>query len=317
MTAVNRTTLKSYFIKGATLDEADFSNFIDSTFLAEDLINDITADLSSIPDLASRPLGGKWGEDLMYSLSLVDNRLYEIEQWAWYGQHADHYTKEEVDTKLDGVNNYINSLSFASDISGLQSDMSTTVALVNNKADSVHNQPISTITGLQEALDQKATISELNSIRDSLIASINDIQISDETAEVTGLQASIDQINATIATLATKTELGLLVGPDHDHLIEDLDLSGYYTKTEVDTKISAIVVPDHTHEVSAINGLGAEIQNKTNLLLQDHTGLTDNPHSVTKGQVGLDKVENMTPTEMVTAAGGLTTDLVDTLEKSR
>ena len=311
MTVLNRTTLKSYFIKGATLDEADFSNLIDSTFLSEDLINDVSADLSTVPDLASRPLGGKWGEDLLSSFSLLDDRVYALEQYQYDGEH---YTKAEVDTKLNGVNNYINSLSFASDISGLQSDMSTTVALVNNKADSVHNQPISTITGLQEALDQKATISELNNIRDSLIASINDIQISDETAEVTGLQASIDQINATIATLATKAEIGLLAGPDHNHLIEDLDLSGYYTKTEVDTKISAIVVPDHTHEVSAINGLGTEIQNKTNLLLQDHAGLTNNPHSVTKGQVGLDKVENMTPTEMVTAAGGLTTDLVDTLE---
>lgn len=306
MTAVNRTTLKSYFIKGATLDEADFSNLIDSTFLSEDLINDITADLS-----ATRPLGGQWGEGLIDSFTQLSDRVVALEQYQYDGEH---YTKAEVDTKLNGVDNYINSLSFASDISGLQSDMSTTVALVNSKADSVHNQPISTITGLQEALDQKATISELNSIRDSLIASINDIQISDETAEVTGLQASIDQINATIATLATKAELGLLVGPDHDHLVEDLDLSGYYTKTEVDTKISAIVVPAHTHEVSAINGLGTEIQNKTNLLLQDHTGLTDNPHSVTKEQVGLDKVENMTPTEMVTAAGGLTADLVDTLE---
>lgn len=306
MSVQSRTTLKSYFMSGATLDESDFADLIDSSLLAEDLITSLTSNSSVLP------LSASVGSELNTKISNLSARVDAVEDEENTFSQG-YYNKSEVDAQILGVDNYINALPYAGQIHQLQLDVSGAISLAQGKADSVHNQPISTVTGLQEALDQKATVDNLNSVRDSLIASINSIEKSDETAEVASLQTAVDQINATITDLATKDELSLLVGPDHDHLVEDLDLSGYYTKSQVDTKIDEIIVPPHTHGVSEINGLGQEVQDKAQLLVQDHTNLT-NPHGVTKEQIGLDKVENMTPSEIVSSAGGLTTEGIDAVE---
>ena len=307
MSVQSRITLKSYFMAGARLDESNFADLIDSSLLVEDLVTALNSDSTVLP------LAASVGLELDTKITDLITRVTDLED----GENTfaeGYYNKSEVDTLLEGVDNYINALSFGSQIDTIDAQIIDIISQIAGKADSVHTQQISTIVGLQEALDNKATVDELNNVRDSLMFSINNIQHSDETAEVASLQSAVDQINATIATLATKDELNLFIGPDHDHPVADVDLSGYYTKSEVDSKISAIVVPPHTHNVSAIDGLGAEIQDKTTLLLSDHTALTDNPHSVTKDQVGLGKVENMTPTEMAQAAGSLSSAQVDDLE---
>lgn len=303
MSVQDRITLKSYFMSGATLDESDFADLIDSTLLVEDLVTALNSTSTTLPLSASA------GGELNTKITDLTTRVTTLEDGENTFASA-YYDKAEVDNKLDGVDNYINSLPFEGQISQLQIDVQSAINTAQAKSDSVHSHTIAEVTGLQELLDQKATIDELNSVKNSLIASINAIQISDETAEVGSLQTAVDEINATIATLATKAELSGIITSDGE-----VDLSGYYTKPEVDTKID-YVMGMHTQElpVSNITGLGDEIENKTNILVQDHSGRTDNPHSVTKGQVGLDKVENMTPAEMVTAGGGLSTELIDAVD---
>ena len=304
MSVQSRTTLKSYFLAGATLDESDFADLIDSTLLVEDLVTAINSESTVLPLAASA------GNELNTKILDITTRVSTLED----GENAfaeDYYNKSEVDNKLGGVDNYINSLPFEGQITTLQSDIAGILTSLAGKSDSVHQHLISDVSGLQAALDSKATIDELNNVRDSLMASINSFEKSDETAEVANLQAAVDQINATILNLATKEELSVLVGPDHDHHVDDIDLSGYYTKTEVDAQIAGITYPDHTHNVDEINGLGQEIEDKTTLLVGDHSLRTDNPHGVNKTDVGLDRVENLNPAEMVQAGQGLSSAVVD------
>lgn len=307
MSVQSRITLKSYFMAGARLDESDFADLIDSSLLVEDLVTALDNQSTVLPLSASA------GSELNTKITDLITRVTDLED----GENTfaeGYYNKTEVDTLLEGVDNYINALTFGSQIDTLDGQVADILNQLTGKADAIHDQPISSVTGLQEALDQKATIDELNNVRDSLMVSINAFEPSDESAQVASLQDAVNQINTTISTLATKDELSILVGPDHDHLIDDLDLSGYYTKSEVDVIVSNLDYPSHVHMASSIEGLGAEIQDKAALLLQDHTALTNNPHNVTKEQIGLDKVENMTPTEIVESAGGLTSTLVDDLE---
>ena len=248
MSVQSRTTLKSYFLAGATLDESDFADLIDSTLLVEDLVTAINSESTVLPLAASA------GNELNTKILDITTRVSTLED----GENAfaeDYYNKSKGDNKLGGVDNYINSLPFEGQITTLQSDIAGILTSLAGKSDSVHQHLISDVSGLQAALDSKATIDELNNVRDSLMASINSFEKSDETAEVANLQAAVDQINATILNLATKEELSVLVGPDHDHHVDDIDLSGYYTKTEVDVQIAGITYPDHTHNVDEINGL--------------------------------------------------------------
>lgn len=302
MSVQNRTTLKSYFMMGATLDESDFADLIDSSLIVEDLVTGLTSS-STV-----KPLSASAGSELNTKISDLMGRVTTLEGGeASFAQG--YYDKAEVDNLLVAVDTTINGLPFAGQINNLEADITSLTAQVGDRAGLVHNHTIADITGLQADLDLRASITELNSIRDSLMDSITNIELSDETEEVAALQSAIDDINIALQGLATKNELASLVGPDHDHVLDDIIdlnfLNDYFTKTEVNSMLETISYAPHNHDHTEIDGLGGEIQSKTNLLVQDHTALKDNPHDVTKSQVGLDKVENLTPSEMVAAGGGL------------
>jgi hypothetical protein len=158
---------------------------------------------------------------------------------------------------------------------------------------------------LQSELDTKATVAQLNDVRDSLIASINAIDTGGGSVDLTGINSSISALNDGIEAL--ETQLANKADTGHTH-------GNIYTKTEVDSIISNIDTSDHTHVSADITDLGSEIQQKTNLLLSDHSNLTNNPHSVTKEQIGLGKVENLTPSEIISQSGGVSQDDLNTIQ---
>ena len=294
MSVQNRTTLKTYFISGASPSESDFGNLIDSTLLVEDIVTSLTS--TSTTD----PLAASLGKTLNDSIVALTSRVVSLE-----GEEADfasnYYNKTEVDTRFSTTDGLLDGLILAN----YQSQIDALQGQIDNidTTGSPAGIEISNVPGLQSALDAKASIAELNSVRDSLIASISSID--------TGAGGSVDlsEVNSSIATIndeidALEAQLAGKASSAHVH-------SDIYNKTEVDTLIAGIDTSDHTHVAADITDLGPEIQAKTNLLVADHGDLTNNPHSVTKSQVGLGRVENLTPSEIVSLAGGVTQLEVD------
>lgn len=282
MTVQNRTTLKSYFITGASPSESDFGDLIDSTLLVEDIVDSLVS--TSTTD----PLSASAGRILNNSINDLVGRVDVLEDTE-NTFATNYYTKAEVDAQLVAVDTVINSLTYQSQINNLQ----TQIDAIEVGGDPNVEISISSVTGLQDALDLKATIAQLNDVRDGLIESINAIDTSGGTVDLTDVNNSIASLTSDIESLQTQ----LADKAEADHVHGDL-----YTKTEVDTLISSIDTSDHTHVAADIVDLSSEIQAKTNLLVADHEGLTNNPHGVTKEQVGLGKVENLTPDEIIAQA---------------
>lgn len=284
----DRLTLKSYFITGASPDESDFGNLIDSTLLVEDIVTSLTS--TSTTD----PLAASLGKILNDSIVALTSRVASLE-----GEEADfasnYYNKTEVDTRFSTTDGLLDGLVLAN----YQSQIDALQGQIDNidTTSSPAGIEISNVSGLQSAIDAKASITELNSVRDGLIASISAIDTSGGSVDLSGINSSISTLNDEIDAL--EAQLASKASSSHVH-------SDIYTKTEVDTLITNIDTSDHSHVAADITDLGSEIQAKTNLLVADHSDLTNNPHSVTKAQVGLSKVENLTPSEIVSLAGGVT-----------
>ena len=288
MSIKNRSTLKGYFISGSSPSESDFGDLIDSTLLVEDIVTSLTS--TSTTD----PLAASLGKTLNDSIVALTSRVVSLE-----GEEADfasnYYNKTEVDTRFSTTDGLLDGLVLAN----YQSQIDALQGKIDNidTTGSPTGIEISNVSGLQSALDVKASIAELNSVRDSLIASISAIDTSGGSVDLSGVNSSISTLNDDIDAL--EAQLAGKASSSHTH-------SDIYTKTEVDTLITGIDTSDHTHVAADITDLGSEIQAKTNLLVADHSDLTNNPHSVTKSQVGLGKVENLTPSEIVALAGGVT-----------
>ena len=298
MTVQSRSTLKSYFISGASPSESDFSDLIDSTLLVEDIV--ISLDSTSTTD----PLAASVGKLLNDSISLVSSRVDELEN-AENNFAESYYNKSEVDGKFTAVDDVFVALPYAGQITDIQSQISNINISLSGKADTAHTQAISSIIDLQSTLDTKATIDQLNSVRDSLIESINAIDTgSGGSVDLSGINASIASLTAEISDL--EAELNGKADANHVHNV--------YSKGEVDELIDGIDLADHEHVSADITDFNTEVQAKTNLLVSDHSNLTNNPHSVSKEQIGLGKVENLTPAEIVELAGGVSQVTVDGLE---
>jgi hypothetical protein len=297
MTVQSRSTLKTYFITGSSPSESNFSDLIDSTLLVGDLVNSL-ASTSTV-----NPLTAAAGKILNDSITSLTVRVATLES-----QETDfasnYYTKTEVDTQLQAVDTVINSLTYQSQINDLQAQIDN----IDVSGSSSASITIASVTGLQTELDTKASVAQLNDVRDSLIASINAIDTGGGTVDLSGINSSISALNSEIDAL--EAQLGTKADATHTH-------GDIYTKTEVDSLIDGLDLSDHTHVAADITDLGSEIQAKTNILVDDHANLVNNPHGVTKEQVGLGKVENLTPTEIIQQAGGVSqqdiTDITDEL----
>jgi hypothetical protein len=297
MTVQSRTTLKSYFITGASPSESDFADLIDSTLIVGDIIDNLTSTSAVLP------LSAASGKILNDSISQLDARVISLEG-AEVTFGSNYYNKTEIDTKLTAVDTVISELPYGTDIAGLQVQINSLNTSLQGKADQDHTQAISSVVNLQSTLDTKATINQLNDVRDSLIDSINAISAgSGGSVDLSGINASIASLTQEIADLESELDGKASINHVHD----------VYSKIEVDGLIAGIDTSDHQHVAADITDFNTEIQSKTNLLVQDHSALTNNPHAVTKAQVGLGKVENLTPEEIIAQAGGITQGGIDDL----
>ena len=186
-------------------------------------------------------------------------------------------------------------LTYAADIAGLGVDIANLQSQISGLADASHTHPISSITSLQSSLDLKASISYVEGIAQGLASDIAAITISDETADVANLQASIDSINATIATLPTQSDLDNKVAGSHTHTVADITDFDQFENALQSTQDT---LNTHTHFEADISDLDKYTQAQTDLIFTDHANLKNNPHEVTKEQIGLGNVENKSVAEI-------------------
>ena len=145
-------------------------------------------------------------------------------------------------------------ISLSGDVSGSTSfDGSANVTITATVADDSHNHVISNIDGLQAALDAKETPAGAQTKADSALASAKNYT----DTKVAGV------VNSAPEALDTLYELAEALGNDPNFA------------TTVMTEIGTKETPD-----------GAQAK------VDAHANLTNNPHSVTKSQVGLGSVSN-------------------------
>ena len=290
MSNVSKTTLKTYFVTGATPTEAQFGDLIDSSI---NVVDDVTSSLSS--DSSLTVLSSAGAKNLKDALDAVDLRVVTLEN-ADSSFAQDYYNKTEVDTKFTNMGQTIDGLPYAGQISDLTVRLGDVETETTGKSNIGHTHEIEDVDGLQDALDAKASSAELNTTRTDLTTAIN----SKVSAGHTHVMADITDLeDFDLSIYAKLTDLDGVANASHQHLVADITDIGtvYYNRSEVDSKIADINTV-HTHVESDITDLDKYTQAQTNLKILDHSGLVNNPHSVTKEQVGLGSVENKTVSEI-------------------
>lgn len=285
-----RTILKNYFLTGASPTEANFSDLIDSiAVLSEDLTDSLSTASSTLALTAS---GGKTLNDLITAL---DTRVVTLEgsdtEFA-----SNYYTKTEMDATIASVNNQFNTLPYASQITAIDSRI-VALEAVSEFTPIAHTHSISEVTGLSAELDLKASITYVQGLISDINTTISGLELGDESAEVASLQSQLDALSSTVASLPTSSELSTKADTGHTHSVANItDLtSSYYNKSETDALIasSQVSLGTHTHTESEITDLDKYTTGAVDLKLTDHNARTDNPHGVTKTQVSLGNVENL------------------------
>ena len=282
--------LRYVLVTGATPTEAQFGDLIDSSI---NVVDDVTSSLSS--DSSLTVLSSAGAKNLKDALDAVDLRVVTLEN-ADSSFAQDYYNKTEVDTKFTNMGQTIDGLPYAGQISDLTVRLGDVETETTGKSNIGHTHDIEDVDGLQDALDAKASSAELSATRTDLTTAINEKVSAGHThvmADITDLEDFDLSIYAKLTDLDGKAE------SSHQHLVADITDIGtvYYNRSEVDSKIADINTA-HTHVEADITDLDKYTQAQTNLKILDHTGLVNNPHSVTKEQVGLDRVENKTVSEI-------------------
>ena len=185
-------------------------------------------------------------------------------------KNADDYsTKAVADT-----------LYAAKSVEGTVSTLTTTVASKANSAD-VYTQTaadakfalktdVSTISGkIPEAASADNQLVDKNAMNTALALKANSADVYSKGDVDSKLSAKLDSATAT-STYATKSELNAKA-----------DADDVYTKDEVDTELG-----------KKLDSTTASSTYATQTSLTSHTSNTENPHSVTKAQVGLGNVDN-------------------------
>lgn len=281
-----RTTLKTYFLSGSSPSEANFADLIDSVLvLSEDLTDSISTSSSTIA------LSANAGNSLNNLISALDSRVVTLEG-ADNSFASNYYNKTEVDASISTINGLFNTLPYTGQIASIDAEILSIKSSITGLSLNTHSHNISDIAGLQSAIDTKATTTYVDNIAALLTQSINAIVPSDETAEVAQLQLYIDAINSVLSGLpdfSTKSDVG------HTHSVANItDLTSvYYSKIQVDALFENVAPGAHNHTESEITDLDKYTQGAVDLKLTDHNNLRNNPHAVTKDQLGLGSVENL------------------------
>lgn len=315
----NRTTLKTYFLSGSSPTEAQFADLIDSVLvLEEDLVNDFLS--TSTADA----LTANAGKILNDSLTSLDARVVILEN-ASTDYLANYYTKGEMDSSLNSIG-----VSIDGKVSNTSfNDLSTTVSGVQsnlaNKSDVGHSHVVGDVTGLQDALDDKTSKTYVDNTKDyleGLIGAIDPGVDLDHLDDYADLANKVSDIETSLTGYATIAQVSSKAESSHTHNLSDildLDISDYYNKASVDTLLANVEPKAHTHIETDITDLDKYTKAQTDQGIQDHSQLQNNPHAVTKAQLGLDKVENLSVAEIFShndAPDILTQADLDTVDSS-
>ena len=290
----SRTTLKTYFLKGASPTEAQFSDLIDSTLIID---SDLVDNFSSTSVVSA--LTANAGKVLNDSLVSLDARVAILEG-ASTTYLSNYYTKSEVDSSINSVNTAIDGKVSTSTFDTLSSSVSSLTSSLSGKSDTGHSHVMSDITDLQSALDAKTTQTYVDNTKaylEGLIGAIN--PGGNYNSEINAIDVRVTSIES--QSYATTAQLSAKASASHVHSlsdISDLDLSLYYDKAEVDVLLSNVVPKPHTHIENDITDLDKYTKAQTDLKLTDHNNLTNNPHNVTKAQVSLGNVENLSVADL-------------------
>ena len=290
----SRTTLKTYFLRGASPTEAQFADLIDSTLIIDsDLVDNFSS--TSI----SSALTANAGKVLNDSLASLDARVAILEG-ASTNYLSNYYTKSEVDSSITSINTAIDGKVSTSTFNTLSSSVSSITSSLSGKTDTGHSHVMADVTDLQSALDAKTTQTYVDNTKaylEGLISAIN--PGGNYSSEIAALDVRITSIES--ESYATTAQLSAKASATHVHSlsdISDLDLSLYYDKTEVDVLLSNVVPKPHTHIENDITDLDKYTRAQTDLKFTDHNNLTNNPHNVTKAQVSLGNVENLSVVDL-------------------
>ncbi len=290
----SRTTLKTYFLKGASPTEAQFSDLIDSTLIIDSDLVDNFSSTSTVNALTANA-----GKVLNDSLVSLDARVVILEG-ASTNYLSNYYTKSEVDSSITSVNTAIDGKVSTSTFNTLSSSVSSITSSLSGKSDTGHSHVMSDITDLQPALDAKTTQTYVDNTKVYLEGLIGAIDPGGNyTSEISALDVRITSIES--QSYATTAQLSAKASASHVHSlsdISDLDLSLYYDKTQVDVLLSNVVPKPHTHIENDITDLDKYTRAQTDLKFTDHNNLTNNPHNVTKAQVSLGNVENLSVADL-------------------
>lgn len=303
MTIEDKQTLKSYFESGDTPTQAQFAILIDSLLgIEEEIADNLTTD-SELQALSARQ--GVALKAIVDSMGLRVSSIEELNETTL----GDYLLKADLGDYLATKSN-IGHTHLASNITDLldlvYSQEQVDQLIANYSVDS-HTHPISDIGGLQEAIDGADNTLEINSLRTDLegqIANKSDTDHAHTESDITDLKNYLESATATVL-LQGKSNTG------HTHSesqITDLDK---YTKAEVDALFAGVVsdgsVPAHTHTEANISDLDKYTQAEVDQRIEDskQTFLTShlsesNPHGITKEDVGLGSVDNLSREEILT-----------------
>ncbi len=291
-----KAILKSYFETGDTPTGAQFATLIDSLLgIDEEVVDNLTTD-SGVKALAARQ-----GVALKTIVDALGIRVGSIEELNTTTLN-DYLLKADLGDFLVGKSN-TNHTHLASSIIDLLDLVYTkpeVESLLDDHASNAHTHSISEVSGLQDALDNANDASLVASARSDLEGQISakaELVHSHTESDISDLKNYLESATATIL-LQQKAEIS------HTHTessITDLDK---YTKAEVDSLFAGVVsngsVPAHTHTEANISDLDkytkAEVDQKVTdsqaISLNAHKA-ESNPHSITKDDVGLGNVENL------------------------
>lgn len=288
-----RTKLKSYFLTGSSPRESDFADLIDSVIIGEE---DLTDSLST--ESSQKALTATAGKNLNDSIISLGSRVTTLEG-ADTSFASGYYTKSQVDSRISTIDQVFANLTYGTDITSLEGDLASLQSQLGTLANSTHTHSIAEITSLQSTLNTKATVAYVDGVASDLASSIAAITISDESGDVLSLQGSIASINATIATLPTQSDLDSKIDSEHTHTVSEITDFYLFENALTSTQDA---LGNHTHNESDITDLDKYTQSQTDLIVTDHSNLKTNPHGVTKEQVGLSNVENLSVNQIFSQA---------------
>lgn len=181
-------------------------------------------------------------------------------------------------------------------------DSNITGAFVDDALNNLGSSLIAAVSGLNSTID--AEVADLNTRIDSEVSILN-IRINDEVAdlnsridaEVLALETAFaaDQASQSAALSAALTAHTSLTNNPHSVTKAQVGLGNADNTSDVDKPVSTAQQSAIDAAITAIKGgvaAAGDTLAELYALITTHTGLTNNPHSVTKSQVGLANADN-------------------------